>query len=164
MNVYVSTTPLLTSLPMNDNLWHKALSVTIPSLKAGQIVHVDAEQEVTNLSAYLAFVGSTVVASGIGSLSASMATDIQNGNHNAIHRGGAAVVPSDLTNVEVVLWIWAGSNYGSDPLVVEQAGYARLSVLVLDTLASGGPDPDPPDLTARVQALEQKLASIKADL
>lgn len=131
MNVYVSTAQLVAALPMNDGQWHKVLSVTIPVLRAGQIVHVDAEQEVTNPQSYLAYVGSTVTCSAIGSLAAAMAYDIQNGNHAPHHHSGAAVVPADAADATVDLWMWAGSVYGSDPLTVEQAGYGRLSVLVL---------------------------------
>lgn len=127
MNLYVSSTQLISSLPINDETWHKVLAISLPALSSSQIVSVQAEQEVTSASTYLTYVGATVTYAG-NYVTASMATDIESGNHAAIHRGGA--IQASTSPSEVAMWIWGGSVYGNAPLTVEQTGYGRLSVIV----------------------------------
>lgn len=128
MNVVLSTLALLAILPINDGQWHRAHSVTIQA-KAGQVLTVMGEQEVSNPNGYLVMVGSAITATGISQLTASMAHDIPPWHHMPISRMGMATIPAD-GDVEVVMWLWAASSWGSGPVIVEGPGYGELSVSV----------------------------------
>lgn len=127
--LYTTTTQQLSSLPINDGTWHRILTVMVPHVQRGQIVTVLGQQEVTNWNPYLVYVGAVVTATGLPLLTPTMASDILPGYHMPVTSAGSDRVQDDGP-IEVVLWMWGGSVYGSGPLTVEGIGYGKLSVIV----------------------------------